>query len=51
MPRKDSVGPRWSPSAVWSYTTSRITSIPARCSARTMDLNSGTCWPRLPLAE
>ena len=44
MPRKDRVGPRWSDSAVWLYTTSRITSIPAACSALTIALNSPT-WP------
>src|SRR5947207_2774400 len=39
-PRKLSVGPVWSPSAVWLKTTSRMTSIPARCSALTMSRNS-----------
>ena len=42
MPRKQSVGPRWSPSAVWLNTTSRMTSMPARCSALTMSRNSST---------
>ena len=31
-----------SPSAVWLNTTSRITSIPARCSAFTISRNSST---------
>ena len=43
MPLKLSVGPSWLPSAVWLYTTSRITSMPARCSVLTMFLNSPTC--------
>ena len=47
MPRKDSVGPRWLPSAVWLYTTSRITSMPAAWKLRTMDLNSATLDVRL----
>src|ERR1700727_1341809 len=51
MPRKDKVGPRWSPSAVWLYTTSRMTSMPASCSALTMVLNSPTCSPRCPAEE
>src|SRR6266852_8409921 len=34
------VGPLWSPSAVWLNTTSRMTSMPARCSALTMSRNS-----------
>ena len=42
MPRKQSVGPSWSPSAVWLKTTSRMTSMPARCSALTMSRNSST---------
>ena len=42
MPRNDRVGPRWLPSAVWLYTTSRMTSMPAACSACTMVLNSIT---------
>ena len=51
MPRKDSVGPMWSPSAVWLYTTSRMTSMPASCSAFTIVLNSPTCSPRCPAEE
>ena len=49
MPLKDSVGPRWLPSAVWLYTTSRMTSMPAWCSERTMALKSWTCWPVSPV--
>ena len=40
MPRSDSVGPAWLPSAVWLYTTSRITSKPALCRSLTICLNS-----------
>ena len=42
MPLKQSVGPSWLPSAVWLNTTSRITSMPARCRALTMSRNSST---------
>ena len=35
----------WLPSAVWLKTTSRITSIPALCSALTMSRNSVICEP------
>ena len=42
MPRKLSVGPVRSPSAVWLNTTSRMTSMPARCRALTMSRNSFT---------
>ena len=41
-PLKLIVGPLWLPSAVWLKTTSRITSIPALCSALTMSRNSST---------
>src|ERR1039457_6864782 len=51
MPRKERVGPMWSPSAVWLYTTSRITSMPASCSAFTIVLNSPTCSPRCPVPD
>ena len=50
MPLNDSVGPMWLPSAVWLYTTSRITSIPASCSALTISLNSRT-WSQKPRTE
>jgi hypothetical protein len=36
-------GPWWFPSLVWLNTTSRITSMPARCSAFTMSRNSRMC--------
>ena len=42
------VGPAWSPSAVWLKTTSRMTSMPARCSAFTMSRNSSTAPERIP---
>ena len=45
MPRKQIVGPMWLPSAVWLYTTSRMTSMPASWNARTMPLNSLTAPP------
>ena len=51
MPRKQRVGPKWFPSPVWLYTTSRITSIPAWWNVFTMVLNSLTCWPNAPALE
>ena len=51
MPRKLSVGPIWLPSAVWLYTTSRMTSIPASCRVLTIVLNSPTCSPSWPAEE
>ena len=45
MPRSDRVGPMWLPSAVWLYTTSRMTSMSAACRALTIALNSATWAP------
>ena len=42
MPRKLSVGPRWLPSAVWLYTTSRMISIPASCRRDTVERNASS---------
>ena len=50
MPRNAMVGPRWLPSAVWLYTTSKITSMPASWNVRTMLLNSLAAPPTSVLA-
>ena len=50
-PLKLIVGPMWLPSAVWLKTTSRITSIPALCSAFTMSRNSSRCEPSSGLMQ
>ena len=46
-PLKLIVGPWWLPSSVWLNTTSRMTSMPALCSALTMSRNSRMCAAHL----
>ena len=47
MPRKERSGRSSLPSAVWLKTTSRMTSMPLRCSSLTRVLSSSTCMPQL----